>query len=124
MSGFFWFMLQVEKNTSTTIYFTGSELKTISNPYFLFVFTNRLTGEKVIHNVANTSTNSRVDKATLTIDGTPGLWSYKIYEKATNNDESESGNIVETGYLNLYETATAPTYYSEQENDFITYDGN
>jgi hypothetical protein len=117
-------MIKAVKNTSTVIYFTGRELATIANPYFLFVFTHRLTNEKVIINVANTSTNDRVDKATITINGTPGMWSYKVYQKATGSDETESGTIVETGYLNLTETTTGPTEYDEQSNDFIAYDGS
>lgn len=118
----FFNMLQLVKNQATEVYFTGTELATIASPYFLFVFTHRVTGEKVKINAANESTNERVDKATLTVDGTSGIWVYRIYQKSTHEDETESGVVLEDGYMNLSETVDGPVAYDEQSNDFKTYE--
>ena len=62
-----------------TIYFTGTEQAVITDPYFLFVFTNRATGDEVKVVVTNTSSSeNRYDKGV--VDGVifntfdTGLW--------------------------------------------------
>lgn len=120
-------MINLKKGVTSTVYFTGTEKATLTNPRFLFVFLNR--GSKVTFkvNVANTSTDSRYDKAVInssvTADYEPALYEYTIYEKS-NTDTTESGTIVETGYMILRAaTAFEMTEYSEQTNTFKVYDG-
>lgn len=117
-------MLQAEKNNATIIYFTAKELAVNDNEFYLLICINRLTGDKVTQVIYNTSTDDRYQTAEVTIDGEVGLWSYKIVEIIDENDTSEDGNVVEEGYLNLFEGDVTPTYYTEQENEFIAYDGN
>lgn len=123
-------MLNLTKGSTQTIYFTGTELATISDPYFLFVFTNRITEEVVKFNITNTSTaTDRYDKFSLVVDdqfedATTGFWDYEIRQKATSVDVAVSGTIVETGYMYLSDTAEVVSEYSEQDNDFKTYDGS
>ena len=55
-----------------------------------------------------------------------GTWRYRIREQASssNTNEASSGNIVELGFMYLDESTTfAPTEYSDQDNEFKTYDG-
>lgn len=123
-------MINLTKGQTQDIIFTGTELATITNPYFLFVFTNRTTEEIVKFTIENTSSaKERYDKFTLVVndefeDATPGFWEYEIREKASLNDEEISGTIVETGFMYLNGSNDAVTEYSEQNNDFKVYDGS
>jgi hypothetical protein len=120
-------MINLKKGVTSTVYFTGTEKATLTNPRFLFVFLNR--GSKVTFkvNVANTSTDARYDKAVInssvTADYEPALYEYTIYEKS-NTDTTESGTIVETGYMILRAASEFEmTEYNEQTNTFKVYDG-
>ena len=121
-------MLHITKNTESTIYFTGTEQALITDPYFLFVFTNRATGDEVKVVVTNTSTSeNRYDKGV--VDGAvfntfdTGLWVYDCYEQASSSSTTTSGkNKVESGYMYLHDVGTEPTKYSGQDNTFKTYE--
>lgn len=119
-------MLHLTKGSTNTIYFTATELATISNPYFLFVFVCRSTNKKVKFVVTNQSTTARVDKGTIVTNdyfstSDEGFHTYTIYQKATNTDTTESGVILEKGYMYLHpETEFASTFYTGQNNEFTT----
>ena len=122
-------MIHIMKGSSANLLFTGFELATLSSPYYLFIFTSAT--EEVIKFVGtNISTTNRYQKISIT--STPfqnaeaGTWRYRIREQAssTNTDEALSGNIVEQGYMYLDESTTfTPIEYSDQDNEFKTYDG-
>ena len=120
-------MINLTKGNTETVYFTGTEKSTLTNPYFLFVFTNRTTDEVIKWMATNTSTTGRYDKASIAVDTyftnkEEGLWKYEIYEKASNADMTLSGVIVEMGYMFLRPSVPfAPTKYSNQDNTFVTY---
>ena len=122
-------MIVITKNTETVIYYTASEKKTLTAPYYLFVFTHRETEETIIFVCTNISTTLRFDKSNITVndhfaDSNTGLWKYEVYEQEspTNTDISLTGNLVESGYMKLTaETVAQPTYYEEQDNIFKTY---
>lgn len=122
-------MINLRKGNTETIYFTGTEKATLTNPYFLFIFTNRATKVEVKLMVTNTSTTERVDKATVVVNTSfgssdPGLWSYDIREKASNVDMTVAGTIVEQGYMYLRPASDfEPTEYSGQDNEFKQYNG-
>lgn len=123
-------MIQLQKGNTETIYFTGTEKTTLTNPYFLFIFTNSVTNVEVKFVLTNTSTSTRYDKGTVTVNTyfaneDSGLWYYRVREQASssNTDEDLSGAIVEEGYMNLIEaTIFEPVVYNEQDNEFKTYD--
>jgi len=58
-------------------------------------------------------------------NSTEGLWKYTIRQKPNvNPDTTETGLIVETGYMMLHPaTDFAPTIYEEQLNEFTIYNG-
>ena len=102
----------------------------LTNPYFLFVFTNRITQDVVKFVATNTSTTLRYNKFSLVTNSKfatseEGLWTYQVYEQASSTNTNTSGlNNVENGYLYLHPTTTfTPTEYSEQSNTFVTYNG-
>lgn len=122
-------MIHLTKGNTDKIYFTGSELATISNPYFLFIFTNRITGSVVKFNKANESTNQRIDFVTIITndyfaDYDTGMWEYEIRQKSSGSDVTISGTIVESGfaYLHTQSEVQPTTYYTEQDNTFKTYE--
>lgn len=122
-------MINLRKGQTETVYFTGTEKATLTDPYFLFVFTNRISTDVVKVMATNTSTTERVDKFSLVVnayftDATEGFWDYEIRQKADDEDMTVAGTIVETGYMYLRPaTDFAPTEYTEQSNAFKTYNG-
>jgi hypothetical protein len=123
-------MIVLTKGETKNIYFTGSESALLINPYFLFVFTNRITQEVVKFVVTNTSTTLRFDTFSLNVDSKfssseTGMWTYQIYEQASSTNTNPTGlNQVEDGYMYLNSAITfEPTTYNEQSNTFITYNG-
>jgi hypothetical protein len=122
-------MINLTKGNTEIVYFTGTEKATLTNPYFLFIFTNRITLDTVKVMATNTSTTDRYDKFSLIVDDyfdgeTDGFWEYEIREKASNVDMTVAGTIVETGYMVLNPAvAFEPTEYAEQSNEFTTYNG-
>lgn len=122
-------MINLRKGNTENIYFTGTENATLDNPYFLFIFTNRVTSDVVKFMGTNTSTTERYDKCSMVIntyfaDATEGFWNYDVREKASNSDMTISGTIVEQGFMYLRPaTDFEPTEYADQTNTFKTYNG-
>ncbi len=131
-------MINITKDITEDIYFTASENATIANPYFLFVFTHKITLEEIIFIGTNISTTDRVnliDQALLPGNefyginavfgnSTLGFWEYEIYQKATDSDFTKTGLILEYGFMVLHPASlTLPTEYTEQLNTFKIYNG-
>lgn len=122
-------MLSLTKGQTQTVYFTGTEKTTLVAPYFLFIFTHRVTGEIVKVMATNTSTTNRYNKFSMVVNtnfstSTEGLWEYEVREKASNVDLTVAGTIVEQGFMTLSPaTPFTPTEYSSQDNTFTTYNG-
>ena len=122
-------MLHIYKGTNNNLIFTGLELATITNPYYLFIFTSA-TEENVIFVGTNISTEDRYQKVlvlnSVFINKESGTWRYRIREQASssNTDEALSGNIVEEGFMYLHDATTfQPVEYNQQDNEFKTYNG-
>ena len=123
-------MIHLQKGNTETVYFTGTEKALLTDPFFLFVFTNRITLDVVKVMATNTSTTLRYDKFSLVVntyfsDADNGFWEYEIIEKALADDLTVTGNVVEIGYMYLKAaTPFAPTENDSQTNTFVTYNGN
>jgi hypothetical protein len=123
-------MIVLTKGETKNIYFTGSESAILTDPYFLFIFTNRITQEVVKFVATNESTTLRYDVFELDVDqyfedAETGFWTYQVYEQASSSNLNPAGlNQVEDGYMYLNSAITfEPTTYDEQDNSFITYNG-
>lgn len=121
-------MIVLTKGEEQRIYFTGTENCLLTNPFFLFVFTNRITQDVVKFIAANQSEVKRYDYTQQVVDdyfdnAVEGFWTYDIYEQATNSGmEIENKNKVETGLMYLHPADTyQPIEYNEQDNSFKTY---
>ena len=122
-------MIRLTKGETQIIYFTGTENALLLDPYFLFVFVNRVTQETIKFVATNTSTTDRVDSFSLVVnskftDSELGLWTYFVYEQAGSTGTDTTGkHLVESGYMNLSDVEFVPTSYNEQSNIFLTYNG-
>jgi len=130
VGGFLMTMIILTKGETKDLIFTGSESATLTNPYFLFVFTNRITQEVVKFVATNSSTTLRYDSYSFDVNdyfenSETGFWTYEIYEQTSSTNLNQSGlNKVENGYMYLNSAIVfEPVIYNEQSNTFITYNG-
>ena len=122
-------MLHITRTGTSDLFFTGTEQAVLTNPYFLFIFTNRATLDVVRYVGTNVSAyKSRYDKVVISgslfDDYDAGLWGYEIYEQAAATGTDTTGkNKVEEGYMILTENDNFnPDQYSGQNNTFVTYE--
>jgi len=123
-------MIVLTKGETQNVYFTATENCLLVDPFFLFVFTNRITNEVVSLIFENQSNSLRYDMIEMSVadyfeDSETGFWTYDIYEQATDSGTSITGkHKVETGLMYLHPADTfAPIEYDEQDNSFKTYNG-
>jgi hypothetical protein len=123
-------MIVLTKGEIQNVIFTGTENCLLTTPYFLFIFTNRVTTEVVSFIITNESDTKRYDYFTMIVDdyfsdSETGFWTYDIYEQETDSGLSPIGkNKVETGLMYLHPADTfTPIEYDEQDNSFKTYNG-
>ena len=119
-------MLVLEKLTSKSWYLTLTEKVTISNPYFLFVFTNRTTSVETSIILTDISTHIErynqfdvTEGTTFTLDA--GEYQYQVYAQTSsiNTDPSLANELVESGVLKVVFTPTAAGVYEVTLNEKI-----
>ena len=112
-------MLRLERNQTSTLIVTVTELKTLSSPYWLFEFMHEQSFEKVYCILTNISTGTtRYDEFELT-DGVDltfpydGFYTYKIYEQtsSTNLDPTLTTSLCEEGRAHVWETGSTDEEY-------------
>lgn len=123
-------MIVLTKGETQTIYFTATENCSLTNPYFLLNFTNRVTQEVVTFVGTNESLTARYDAVSFDVNdyfenAETGFWTYEVYETDDDTVTSSTGlNKVEDGYMYLNPASPfVPIKYDEQSNTFITYNG-
>lgn len=122
-------MIHLYKGQNNEIIFTGLELATIVNPYYLFIFTSA-NEDEVKFVGTNISTDARYQKISVlnSVFNTKesGTWRYEVREQlsSTNVDPALSGAIVEMGFMYLHDaTVIEPVEYDLQDNEFKAYNG-
>jgi hypothetical protein len=123
-------MIVLTKGEIQNVIFTGTENCQLVAPYFLFIFTNRITNEVVSFVATNESDTKRYDYFMLIVDdqfgdSETGFWTYDIYEQESSAGTNPEGkHKVETGLMYLHPVDTfTPIEYNEQDNTFKTYNG-
>ena len=124
-------MINIIRNIDTpitnTIYLTLSDKQVEPSDWYWFRFTNRLTNDIIVSYFENVSTSGNYQKFEISsnVFGTYdlGYWTYEV--KDTNqNHTAPVGDLLEIGYLYLQNDDTfEPVKYSEQSNNFKTYNG-
>jgi hypothetical protein len=130
-------MILINKNSSNIVCLTLTEKTTITNPTYLFKFTNDLTRESILFigldtslytdrynkfNIIETSGANDLLNSTVTLNPT-GFFSYKIFEQAstTNLLESATGALIESGKVKVVGTDTTHTVYNSGVKKYKAY---
>ncbi len=128
-------MLQFKLNdTAAELILTLTENVSISNPYYLAVFTHVLTGDVVafiLNSAADESLfinryNKYTINPTVLFSGKqPGEWHYKFYEQASavNTDVTMAGNILEIGKMMLDRATDFAYQMYNSATTYKTYNG-
>lgn len=129
-------MLNFRENTSNIFAVTLAEKTTISNPYYLFEFENRITNEKsycIPTDTSNYKYRYNLFTVTETSNPTPtsgevdltgeGHYNYTVYEQDNNTNLDPTGlTIVEQGFMYLGEGYAEYTKYTN-EAEYVQYNG-
>ena len=122
-----------QSDTSAILILTLTENVSINDPYYLFVFTHVLTGQKVKFTKYISQDESdyqtrynqfTINPSVIFLDTPVGQWHYKVYENLTNStDEDTAGAVLEYGKMILNRaTAFEFTQYNETQS-FKAYNG-
>lgn len=115
-------MLQIQRNQSSTLIVTVTEMQTLTAPFWLFEFTHQQSFESVTCILDNISTGiARYDEFVIT-DGVDvvfpynGDYTYRIYEQDsdTNLDPIQAHRLCEEGLAHVYEDASANNEYDTE----------
>lgn len=133
-------MLVIQKNKQVNLFFTLKEKVTLTNPYYLFVFTSDISQQKVSFIQTNVSThqerfdqfviiesNTNLNPLTGVVEFLPvGSWTYKIYEQLSSSNllESNTGNLLETGIAKVIGIHEAYNKYVGQDLTYKVYERN
>lgn len=115
-------MMHLYLDEPATVFLTLSELTTIAQPFYLFVFERRVASDAPVAVVLQpTLSNERfdqfeIDSATLFAGQDPGQWTYKVYEQdgGQNLDPLSSGAMIESGTMDLH--PLSPFKYAQPVN--------
>ncbi len=107
-------MLRLERNQTSTMIVTVTELKTLAAPYWLFEFEEEQSFDKVYCILPNISTSTeRFDEFEVTdgVDVTfpyAGFYTYRIYEQTSpsNLDPNLATSLCEEGRAHVFEIAS------------------
>ena len=131
-------MIRLEQDFSNEVVLTLSEVTTLANPYYVFVFTNddtgvskTFTGVDISSNIVRYNEfvielNPIEDLENSVIDIEKGFHAYKIYSTAVQNDLdiANTTELVESGivYVDGDETLIKTTY-NGGNNTKVVYNG-
>jgi hypothetical protein len=115
-------VIRLTKGVTQNIILTLTEKQLLTNPNYLFVFTNRSSNvivKFVVLNAADTSLyKDRYNKFSIVTNtnfssALNGQYTYEIYEQASTSNTNISGlNKLETGIMELQETSIIYTKYT------------
>jgi hypothetical protein len=128
-------MLQFKQDdTAAVMILTLTELVSIIDPFYLFVFTHVTTKDVVNFVKAEIDDESdyparynqfTIDASTVFANQQSGEWHYKVYEQSssTNLDPELSGGLLEEGKLLLDRSAEFAYTQYDQQTSYKTYNG-
>jgi hypothetical protein len=128
----------INKGANSYLYFTLNEKKTLTTPYYLFVFTNDITDESVTFTcldlsdykyrynkflITETSGTNNYTSGVITLNPS-GFWSYKIYEMSTSTNliVANTTSLVEEGKIKVVGTTDVKAVFTPTRT-YKTYDG-
>jgi hypothetical protein len=124
-------MIKINKNANNTIIATLAEKATLSEPFYLFVFTSDVDKTEVIFTAQDTTefnerynkfliteTSGTIDLTSGVINLTPtGFWSYKAYEQVDSSNllVSNTTSLVEVGRVKVIGAEVFNTVYDNNK---------
>jgi hypothetical protein len=127
-------MIQLIKGQSKDVIVTLTELTTLANAYYLFVFTHETT--KAVINVIKNSTSDlssfkyRYNKFTfasgLFSNASIGKYNYSVFEQLSSSNTNTTGlNLIESGKMDLNVSTIPVDVFNEYSapTTFSTYAG-
>jgi hypothetical protein len=124
-------MIKINKNANNTIIATLAEKATLSEPFYLFVFTSDVDKTEVIFTAQDTTefnerynkfliteTSGTVDYTSGVINLTPtGFWSYKAYEQVSSSNllVANTTSLVEVGRVKVIGAEVFNTVYDNNK---------
>lgn len=124
-------MIQLAEGATQYVYVTLTEMELLTNPNYLWVFTNRETNAVTkfvklqstdVSNHKERYNQFRFIVPTLFNPTVRGEYTYQVYEQASTTNIDPTGlNLLETGLMKITE---ARTVYTEREatNEYIVND--
>jgi hypothetical protein len=115
-------MIVITKGVQKDIYVTLNDSVTISNPFFLFVFTNVSTKEQIKVIVNSTDDKSsypeRVNQFEIDValfdNASVGQWHYNVYEQDNGTNEDVAGlTMLENGKMLLKDSIQVTDFVAE-----------
>lgn len=123
-------MLKINQAQSNQIVVTLTEKQTLSNPYFLFVFTHEQTNNNSAVILSDTSLYTRRYNEFTFIEGTDlnlisGDYEYNVYEQTSdsNLNPALADNLLETGKARVLGDVETENYYTptDEANNIFDY---
>ena len=130
-------MILLDKAVTNNVSLTLTELTTISNPTYLFVFTNDTSNGEFICIAADLSSYKyRANKFLMTFSATPnallgqlstsmmsGFYHYKVYAQTspTNLDPTLANEVVELGKMKIADVTATSYTYEYNGNEAVVY---
>jgi hypothetical protein len=115
-------MIQLTKGATQFMYLTLTEKQLLSNPNYLFIFTNRSTNTDIqfilLNNADVSPYKERYNKFSLVtntyfIASLVGQWTYFVYEQMSTSNTNPTGlNMLESGIMMLNQASTIFTTYN------------
>lgn len=122
-------MILINKGASNTVILTLSEKTTITNPYYLFVFTSdeKNTVKKLIPtdiSINKLRYNEFVIVEPTNVSLTAGTWKYEIYEQASSTNTNTTGlNLVENGRVDVVGSSTDVPQFDYNKPNIKVFNG-
>lgn len=126
-------MLELTKGQeSEALIVTLNELKTLADPYYLFVFTHGTTNRQVsfiagedLSPYLERYNKFEINTAAVFLGEPIGEWHYEVYEQEDdlNTDPANATGLVETGKLYLLNIEEFEYVQYNSSTTFKTYDG-
>lgn len=122
-------MILINKSSSNTVVLTLAEKTTITDAYYLFVFTSdeKNTVKKIIP--TDISPNKiRYNEFTIVeptdISLTAGTWKYEIYEQDNDTNTDTTGlNLVENGRVDVVGSSTEVPQFDYNKPNIKVFNG-
>lgn len=130
-------MIKINKSSGNEVVLTLSEKTTITNPNYLFEFTNDATKEvktfiavdysnnKERFNIFDIIETSTENLLTGRVHLSVGAWKYRIFEQSssTNLIVSNATNLVENGKVDVIGTDTVLNEFTGEQKTYKEFNG-